>query len=67
MASKTERVEVIDERRAAYLLGLKKEQLREICEMSGVGHLIEDESKTQLVFTYDDMFKLTRLVIGRAS
>ncbi len=32
------RREIIDESRAAYLLGLPKEQLREICEMSGLGH-----------------------------
>ena len=43
--------ELIDEGRAAYLLGLPKEQLREISQMSGLGQMAAGKTALRLVFT----------------
>ena len=71
MTSSTERREIVDESRASYLLGVPKEQLREICEMSGLGHLEEAASDEQacvrMVFTYEELYKLCRLIVGPSS
>ena len=61
------RREIIDEGRAAYLLGLPKEQLREICEMSGLGHMEEGVTTVRLVFTYEELYRLCRLLVGPTS
>jgi hypothetical protein len=61
------RRELIDEGRAAYILGLPKEQLREICEMSGLGHLEIGATDMQLVFTYEEIHRLCRLIVGPTS
>jgi hypothetical protein len=67
MMNEPVRREVIDETRAAYILGLPKEQLREICELSGLGHLEEDDAALQLVFTYEELYRLCRLIVGPTS
>jgi hypothetical protein len=67
MTNEPIRREIIDEGRAAYLLGLPKEQLREICEMSGLGHLEEGTTALRLVFTYEELYKLCRLIVGPTS
>jgi hypothetical protein len=59
--------EMIEESRAAYLLGLPKEQLREICELSGLGHLEQGATALQLVFTYEELHRLCRLIVGPTS
>ncbi len=61
------RRELIDESRAAYILGLPKDQLREICEMSGLGHLELDATDIRLVFTYEELYRLCRLIVGPTS
>jgi hypothetical protein len=61
------RREIIDEGRAAHLLGLPKEQLREICEMSGLGHMEEGVTTVRLVFTYEELYRLCRLLVGPTS
>jgi hypothetical protein len=67
------RREIVDEGRAAFLLGLPQEQLREICELSGLGRLedraeMEDEvSDLRLVFTYEELHRLCRLIVGPTS
>jgi hypothetical protein len=61
------RREIIDENRAAYILGLPKEQLREICEMSGLGRFEEGVTTLQLVFTYEELYRLCRLIVGPTS
>lgn len=61
------RKEIIDEGRAAFLLGLPREQLRQICEMSGLGHAEHGKSDGSLVFTYEELHRLCRLVVGPAS
>ena len=58
---------MIDENRASYLLGLPKDQLREICEMSGLGHLEQGATTIRLVFTYEELYQLCRLVVGPSS
>jgi hypothetical protein len=68
----TTRREMVDEGRAAFLLGLPQEQLREICELSGLGHLedlaAEDEtSELRLMFTYEELHRLCRLIVGPTS
>ena len=55
---------IIDESRAAFLLGLPKEKLREICEMSGFGHLEPGEPVGELMFTYEELHKLCQLIVG---
>jgi hypothetical protein len=67
MTTEPIRREIIDEGRAAYLLGLPREQLREICEMSGLGHLEQGASALRLVFTYEELYKLCRLIVGPSS
>jgi hypothetical protein len=67
MTNQPGRRETIDESRAAYLLGLPKEQLREICELSGLGHLEEGATALRLVFTYEELYKLCRLIVGPTS
>ena len=67
MTNQTDRRETIDESRAAYLLGLPKEQLREICELSGLGHLEQGATALRLVFTYEELYKLCRLIVGPTS
>jgi len=61
------RKEMVDEGRAAFLLGLPREQLRQICEMSGLGHQDPRTSDAQLVFTYEELYKLCRIVVGPVS
>jgi hypothetical protein len=65
--SEPTRRQIIDESRAAYLLGLPKEQLREICDMSGLGHLEVGETAVRLVFTYEELYRLCRLIVGPTS
>lgn len=68
MTNETVRREIIDESRAAYLLGLPTAQLREICEMSGLGHLdVDDATAIRLVFTYEELYQLCRLIVGPSS
>jgi hypothetical protein len=67
MTSQTVRRETIEESRAAYLLGLPREQLREICELSGLGHLEEGTTALRLVFTYEELYQLCRLIVGPSS
>jgi hypothetical protein len=73
MTNDTTRREMVDEGRAAFLLGLPQEQLREICELSGLGHLEdraelqEEASDLRLVFTYEELHKLCRLIVGPTS
>ncbi len=61
------RSEMIDEGRAAFLLDLPEEKLREICEFSGLGHLEEVASALRLVFTYEELDRLCRLIGGPTS
>jgi len=67
MTNEPIRREIIDEGRAAYLLGLPKEQLREICELSGLGHLEQGATAIRLVFTYEELYRLCRLIVGPTS
>jgi hypothetical protein len=61
------RRQIIDESRAAYILGLPKEQLREICEMSGLGQVEAGATDFQLVFTYEELYRLCQLIVGPTS
>ena len=65
--NETARREIIDENRAAYILGLPKEQLREICQLSGLGRFEEGVTNLQLVFTYEELYRLCRLIVGPTS
>ena len=56
----------VDEDRAASLLGLTKHQLRELSEASGLGSRQPDEITGNRRFTYEDLYKLCRLVAGPA-
>jgi hypothetical protein len=61
------RRELVDEGRAAYLLGLPQEQLREISEMSGLGHLVGTTSALRMVFTYEELHRLCQIIVGPSS
>jgi hypothetical protein len=61
------RSEMVDERRAAYLLGLPQEQLREISEMSGLGRMEGTASALRMVFTYEELHKLCQIIVGPSS
>ena len=67
MANQPARREMIEENRAAYLLGLPNDQLREICELSGLGHLEQGTTTLRLVFTYEELYRLCRLIVGPTS
>jgi hypothetical protein len=57
---------MVDEDRAASLLGLSKLKLRELSEASGLGTQAVDEFSQGRRFTYEDLYKLCRLVAGPA-
>ena len=61
------RKEIIDESRAAVLLGLPREQLRMICLFSGLGREEDEFISGNLVFTYEELHQLCRLVVGPPS
>ena len=67
MLNITTRREMIDESRASVLLGLPREQLREVCEWSGLGRLEEGTTAGQLFFTYEELHRLCRLIVGPTS
>ena len=67
MTNESTQRDAIDEGRAAYLLGLPREQLREICELSGLGRLEQGREALRLVFTYEELYKLCRLIVGPSS
>jgi hypothetical protein len=67
MTNEPIRREIIDEGRAAFMLGLPREQLREICELSGLGHLEQGATAIRLVFTYEELYRLCRLIVGPTS
>jgi hypothetical protein len=67
MANHPVRREMVEEDRAAFLLGLPQDQFREICELSGLGHLEQGPTSLQLVFTYEELHRLCRLIVGPTS
>jgi len=52
----------IDEGRAAVLLGFTRDQLRQLCEKSGLACEESGETSGQRVFTYEELYRLCRLV-----
>jgi hypothetical protein len=58
------RKEVINESRAASLLGLTRSKLRELSEASGLGSQEPGEPSGDRRFTYEELYKLCRLVAG---
>jgi hypothetical protein len=67
MTNEPTRRQLIDESRAAHLLGLPQEQLREICAMSALGHWEEGATAVRLLFTYEELYRLCRLIVGPTS
>jgi hypothetical protein len=67
MTNASARREIVDENRAAFLLGLPMSQLREICEMSGLGRMEEGTTNLRLFFTYEELHRLCRLIVGPTS
>ena len=55
------------ESRVTPLLGLTREQLYQLCEMSGLGRREIGLASGRLEFTYEELHRLCRLVIGPAS
>jgi hypothetical protein len=61
------RKESIDEGRAAILLGLTRDQLRQLCKVSGLGREEPGEGTGNRVFTYQDLYWLCRLAVRAAA
>jgi hypothetical protein len=53
---------VVGEERAAALLGFSLEQLRRLCEQSGLGQRTEGRDSEQKLFTYEELYRLCRWV-----
>jgi hypothetical protein len=53
--------ERVDEHRAAVLLGLTKAELRRYSQVSGLGHLENDDRGQGIVFTYEELRRLCLL------
>jgi hypothetical protein len=62
MMNEPVRKESINESRATVLVGLTKDQLRELCKVSGLGHEEPGETPGHRVFTYEELYQLCRLV-----
>jgi hypothetical protein len=58
------RKEIVDEGRAASLLGLTRDQLRELSEEAGLGSQAPGETSANRRFTYVDLHKLCRIMAG---
>ena len=50
---------VVDERKAAALLGLPLHELRWFSRLLGVGHIQEIGNAVQIVFTYEELKRLS--------
>jgi hypothetical protein len=50
---------VVDERRATALMGLPLTELRWFSRLLGVGHIQEIGNTVQIVFTYDELKRLS--------
>ncbi len=49
----------VDERRAAVLLGMTTAELRRLSRLSGLGRLERSDRGEQMVFTYEELRKLS--------
>jgi hypothetical protein len=53
--------EQVDEHRAAVLLGLTKAELRRYSQVSGLGHVENDDRGQRIIFTYEELRRLCLL------
>jgi hypothetical protein len=51
----------VDEHRAAVLLGMPKADIRRYSQVSGLGHLENDDRGQKMVFTYEELYRLCLL------
>jgi hypothetical protein len=51
---------LIDEARAAALLGLTAEKLRRLSNETGLGRAEHEQGQEQVVFTYAELYRLCR-------
>jgi hypothetical protein len=52
----------VDEHRAAVLLGMPKAELRRYSQVSGLGHVENDDHGQKMVFTYEELRRICLLV-----
>jgi len=57
---------IVDERRAAVLLGLTPPELRWFSRVLGLGHKQEDGDASQIVFTYEELKRLSSAAAASA-
>jgi hypothetical protein len=57
---------IVDERRAAVLLGLTPPELRWFSRMLGLGHRQKSEEAWQTVFTYEELKRLSSAAAASA-
>jgi hypothetical protein len=50
----------IDEDRAAVLLGLTRQQFRQLCQRAGMRHGAASEHRERRLFTYRELYRLCR-------
>jgi DNA-binding transcriptional MerR regulator len=67
MMSETVRKKGIDEVRAAELLGLTRDQLRQLYQASGLGREEAGTTSGQRVFTYEELYRLCCLATRAAA
>jgi len=58
--------EMVDEKRAAVLLGLTLPELRWFSRMLGIGHNREEGSAPQTLFTYEELKQLSSAAAASA-
>ena len=54
---------LVEEDRAAVLLGVTREQLQQLCKISGLGRELPELGSKNRVFTYQELYRLCRLVV----
>jgi len=57
---------MVDEKRAAVLLGLALPELRWFSRMLGLGQKLESGNASQVVFTYDELKRLSSAAAASA-
>jgi hypothetical protein len=59
-ASKESQQKLVKEGRAAELLGVTAEKLRQLSSETGLGHAEYEQGHEQVVFTYAELYRLCR-------
>jgi hypothetical protein len=61
--ARTDSQKVVNENRAAELLGVTAQELRRLSSESGLGHMESEEGQERVVFTYAELYRLCRSAV----